>query len=328
MGCKHSKPDHSLSIEAKPAANEYGIECSEPSDQVDREPTPHDIRQIRDELFSKDSILAIASSTTAETALSSDSLDPLHFGGNTNVRYIAYSDAKAKDPNKDYHYPVALCKEGRGVKHFVPKTDASTALQTSPSIRSSPMPETDIGGVSQLDISDRSYISGLSQLDLSDRSFRGFTQQEILVDTMSFSGRGHPSFGNLVDTMTEMDEDGPESAPGEKDILGCSYRSGPDRYYVQSRHSRHSASPFVEPTLSYKMLADMKTMALLTDVQRKTSTMMQSEAETSSVEESGKCGDTIVVCAATDAVKYHRSNSEAVPLDTKAVCSELGSGWM
>lgn len=319
MGCKQSKPNYtasvgtSLRIDAVPETTEYGIECSEPRGipPVQAEPTPHDIRKIRDELFAKDSLVAVASSCTPDTAPSWESTDPLYYGPD-NTRAINKSTA-----TKTYHYPMALYEEMKGIRHFVPRTGSST--KPSSSIRSIAM-DTNFSGLSQLDISDRSYISGLSQLDLSDRSLRGFPQQEHLVDTMSFSGR---SFGNLVDMMTEIDEEkleGEEGDSGERDNLGCSYRSGPGKFYVQSRHSRHSASPFIEQTLSYKILADMKALALLTDVQKK-STHEMVEAD-----ESRKCGDGIS-CTGASSIKYHRTASE-MPSDTRTVCSDIGTAWI
>lgn len=235
MGCKQSK--HSLVIDVQPQATIDAVECTGMTDTelpVEAEPTPRDIRRIRDELFSKDSLLAIASATTADTAASNESLDPLQFGaGLTRFLNDDTASQTTKSTRDNYHYPMALYEEMMGVRHFVPATQKAASYRCDNYVE------------------NESIISGMSQLDISERSLRGFSQIEHLADTMSLSGRVN-SFGNLVDTLTDttsvdeeyLDSDGTETFTAEQANLGCSL---PPRH---RRHSRHSSTPRLEQKLS------------------------------------------------------------------------------
>lgn len=246
MGCKPSVPqkydfgeyhDGPTALESNFTKETIqGIECATGSTEEDPhsvipEETPHDIRKIRDELFSQDSVVAVTHSTTSMTHQSSLGSYQSHFsssswGDDHEDKYDEADNEKVSNHCKQYHYPAALYEDLKSVKHFLPTTSATTKASLlrreqqgdrySPRSIQSGMSSS--GDSDEDGISIAHTISGDESMEIADTILEGvnasFPQFEALVDTMAlalepngnYRMRPTVSFRALMDTMTEMEE--------------------------------------------------------------------------------------------------------------------------
>jgi hypothetical protein len=311
MGCKQSKhqaPLYTTEPEIDDDNKKDGGDDYSSTDQ-----TPRELRKIREELFNRDSMMAVASSETERTE-------------------ISFDDCSLDDKRKrssDYHYPAALYHDIKSLQRFVPK---SQHAQEFPKLRH----------VRSVD-SDDSSSAASSILDyINEREM--FPQFEALVDTMALSlepqgkksanvcSKPVMSFRALVDQLTELEEedfansDGDDTAKAEKQNSACTVASkGRTKRANGAARNRHSAPPVLETKLSSEILADIKTMALMADISD--DRLLESHHAVES-KRKPRNNNILSACAGNnnETIKFHHTHSSS---DNNTVCSELSLGrWM
>lgn len=315
MGCKPSRP--ALAIVAQ---IQKELEERDNNRQLDTAQTPYDIRKIRNELFSRDSIVAVVpSSETASTQ--EDSVGGFSDPSNAAIVFLPEDEIPQKPQRKiNYHYPAALYHKLKTVHHFVPSSDGRQECHRK--LRHVSSGESD-------DFSGMSELGG--DLDYMNMYEGDLSPFEALVDTMALSlePSSDDMFGALVDQLSEVedekyyfDSDG-EGTAATATMPATVCTSMACRKPKRSHNKRHSAPPppptMLQQQMSYELAADIKNMALAADMSDRSQSMLHIPMQNKQDVE-----DFVASCVKKKAIKFIRSDS-VVPArrDSMSVCS----GW-
>ena len=407
MGCKHSKIESVSTIYIHPAEiSEEGVEGSSENEDLFspiliRETTPRDLRKIREELFAKHSMVAIASSATSETLGSMESVlaegetNPF-CGGRHEIRFLdvatnSRTTLSSHTSDQKHYYPSAPM--GKGGKPVVPIYSMASTHHHPTLTDRVPISE---DTPSESDESS-SVVSGFSHLDLDNVNPAGYQETDFLIDTMAMSleplsidsersscmRKKQPrTLGALVDSLTFRDEDDEDNDKGftsidgddhhialETEQFACSIPDGATvtsfemgsadkgTAYVSigngmssscgpslglgSTRFTHSIQnsisfPTLETNTSAELLSDVKRGAMMTHTTpHDKALVMLSFSKGSGV--STTCTETkatavvepptlhgLVHSCDGKLLKYHRTNSVALSLETRSVCSDFG----
>ena len=346
MGCRHSKPT-TFALEMEAAKEEQAKE--ERRDTLMPAPTPYDIRKIRNELFSRDSIMAaIPSNGTASTQ--EDSLGGFSAPSNDGVVFLPENEIPNKPQKKiRYHYPAALYQKMKTVHHFVP---SSNQKQEFPALRHVSSGESDANSYASDDMGSvysMVYQRQHEQLQQQLQQLSDGLPFEALVDTMALSleppsddfygMNPQLSFGALVDQLTEAEEASSE----EDELEGGEFSTACPAMAFQrpkkKRAARHFSAPpapttpttnsisMLEPQMSYEIAADIKSMALMAGMSERSITRgsVTNNNNSQTSRQTSQKGDIMTSCVVDNQpTKFYRNDS-VVPAknDNATVCS----GW-
>ncbi|CAB9523373.1 expressed unknown protein [Seminavis robusta] len=250
MGCKHSRPaltnddnNSDPGVEASEDPLESGIEDGPETESglfspvQPPEATPRDLRKIREELFAKHSLVAIASSATAETLgtmCSSERflLQSLSGEGRDNIRFLTMNSKSETTLSThtsllpSHHYPAALYDDLQRAKLYAGRSATTNhqplVTDRVPCVRSAPSESEESSSV----------VSGISHLDLQNVPPEGYEELDYLIDTMALSmeplsansersscmrKKAPQSLGALVDSLSYREEDDEEDEEEEDD---------------------------------------------------------------------------------------------------------------
>jgi hypothetical protein len=309
MGCKQSKIESTLTeCVQKPEASEEVVEDSSRNEHIfpavlAREATPRDLRRIREELFAKHSLIAIASSATADNLCSMGSptakFVPNNFGGGNGVGFLDRDRNFRKSLNshtcdRKHHYPAELPGNRNGVKHFVPVSFMATTHHHPTLTDRVPCSEETLSESEE----SSSVVSGFCHLDMDNAPPEGYQETDYLIDTMAMSleplsinsersncmrrKKLPQSLGALVDSIAfgDFDDednekgsastDGDETAELEMEPSACSMPGGMALVGFEIGASSLEASPvgFAHNSNYFPSLHENTSAELLSDIKR------------------------------------------------------------